>query len=167
MSRFVGLIYPSQFSSGLGGIRIITALSKTPVFAFHAYGHPQVSATHPTTLEITTDDYLTSRGDCIVAVRATHGLRGFPPKLKEALSKDDRRAVLTIRVGRQAFQVVGKGSNGLTFQHPREIVVRKSGFVSDRTLLVSADKAAKDIPRSLVRLLQNPEERVAIEIRAI
>ncbi len=137
------------------------------VFRFHAYGHPQVSATHPTTLEITTDRHVTSRGDCIVAVRATHGLRDLPSKLKETLSEDNGRAVLEIRIGPQKFQVVGRGSKGLTFQHPREIVVRKSGFVSERTLLVNADKAAKDIPRSLVRSLQNPDQKVDLEIRAI
>ncbi len=47
------------------------------------------------------------------------------------------------------------------------MVVRKSGFVSDRTLLVNSDKAARDIPRGLIRLLQKPEERVAIELRVI
>ncbi len=142
-------------------------MSKTSVFSFHAFGHPQVSATHPTTLEVTTDDYVTSRGDCIVAVRATRGLRELPARIRETLSGDRGRAELEIRVGAQSFQVMGRGSEALTFRHPREIVVRKSGFVSDRTLLVSADKAAKDIPRSMVRLLQNPHQKIYLEIRAI
>ncbi len=47
------------------------------------------------------------------------------------------------------------------------MVLRKSGFVSDRTLLVNSDKAARDIPRGLIRILQKPEEKVAIEIRVM
>ncbi len=158
---------PPGWSSPLRGIRIITAPPIRSAFTFHAYGHPRVSATHSTTLEITADDSLTSRGDCIVAVRATCGLRDLPPKLKEALSNENTRAMLTIRAQGQSFQVIGRGSRALTFEHPREMVLRKSGFVSDRTLLVNSDKAARDIPRGLIRILQKPEEKVAIEIRVM
>ena len=56
---------------------------------------------------------------------------------------------------------------GLTFQDPGEMVVRKSAYASDRTLLVRADKAAVDIPRSMVRKLQNPEQLLEIEIMII
>ena len=138
-----------------------------PSFTFQARGHPRILASHPTTLEITTEDRLTLRGDCIVAVGATCGARGLPAALKEALSSDTRRGVLMIRAEHESFQVVGRGSAELTFQDEREMVVRKSGFTSDRTLFIRADKAAEDIPRSLVRLLQNPQQLVTIEIRAI
>ncbi len=102
-----------------------------------------------------------------MAVRADCGVRGLPMVLKEALSRDVGGAVLTIRAQRESFQVEGRGSSALTFQNQAEIVVRKSGFISDRTLLINADRAAKDVPRSLVRILQNPEQLVVIEIRAV
>lgn len=54
----------------------------------------------------------------------------------------------------------------MSFDHPKDIVVRKSGFLSDRTLMVYANKAAIDIPRKIVRMLQNSGERVIIEISA-
>jgi uncharacterized protein len=145
----------------------MTLSGEGPSFTFQAHGHPRILASHPTTLEITTEDHLTLRGDCIVAVGATCGARGVPAALKEALSSDIGRAVLTIRAEYESFQVVGRGSTELTLRDEREMVVRKSGFISDRTLFIRADKAARDIPRSLVQLLQNPEQLVTIEIRAI
>ena len=141
--------------------------SKKPSFSFRAHGHSNVVATHPTTLEIVTEEHLTSRGDCIVGVRASCGAAGLPSSLRQILSKDNGRAILKIRANEQCFEVVGRGSSGLTFQNAREIVVRKSAFTSDRTLMVSADRAAKDIPRRMVRLLRNPEQLLEIEIRAI
>ena len=102
-----------------------------------------------------------------MGVRASCGAAGLPGSLKQILSRDTGRALLKIRADEECFEVVGRGSSGLTFQNAREIVVRKSTFTSDRTLMVDADKAAKDIPRRMVRLLRDPEQLLEIEIRAI
>ena len=135
-------------------------------FVFTARGHPAVVSSHPTTLEITTEPRLTKRGDCIVAVRADFGLRDLPAALKKALSSETARGILTMRVRSETFTVEGRGSNGLTFTDPHEIVIRKSGFVSGRTLMVYSNGAAVDIPRRVVKLLQDPAETVTIEISA-
>jgi uncharacterized protein len=137
------------------------------VFTFQAYGHSNITATHPTTLEITTQSRLTSQGDCIVGVRATCGASGLPAALKRALSSDLGRAAFQIRAAEESFEVEGGGSSNLTFQHPEEMVIRKSAYASDRTVLVSADKAAVDIPRKMVRLMQNPNQLLEISIRVI
>jgi len=71
-----------------------------------------------------------------------------------------------MRVRNESFTVEGRGSSGLTFADPHEIVVRKSGFVSGRTLMVYSNRAAVDIPRRVVKLLQDPAETVMIEISA-
>ncbi len=102
----------------------------------------------------------------MVAVGSSHGLADLPFEVKRVLSSEFGRGVLTLTVGDQTFIVHGQGSHALTFAHPREIVVRRSGFISDRTLMVHSDKAAADIPRAMVRLLRNPEEEVKVEIRA-
>ena len=135
-------------------------------FVFTARGNPAVLSSHPTTLEITTESNLTKRGDCVVAVKAEYGLKDLPASIKRALSSEKGRGRLTIRVRDQTFTVEGRGSNGLTFTHPDEIVVRKSRFVSDRTLMVYANKAAIDIPRRMVKLLQDPAETITIEVSA-
>ena len=136
------------------------------VFTFTAHGHPSILSSHPTTLEITTEPHLTKRGDCIVAVKAECGLQDLPSNIKKALSTEKGHGKLTIRVRDQNFTVEGRGSNGLTFTHPKEMVVRKSGFVSDRTLMVCANKAANDIPRRMVKLIQDPRQTITIELSA-
>lgn len=136
-------------------------------FSFMARGHPSVVSTHPTTLEITRDSHLTMRGDCIVAVGAESGLHEFPSIMRRVLSTSAGRGRLTISAQDQSFTIEGKGSRGLTFTHPTEMVVRKSGFVSDRTLMVHSDKAARDIPRRMVKLLQDPDQTIRIEVTTI
>jgi hypothetical protein len=133
---------------------------------FHAYGHPAILSTHPSTLEITTSHELTRRGDCVVAVKSSRAVRNLPEDLKRVLSNSNGRGRLALRVGPFEFTVEGRGSPGLTFSHETDLVVRKSGFISDRTLMIYADKSSMDIPRDMVRLLQNANNRVTVEISA-
>jgi hypothetical protein len=86
--------------------------------------------------------------------------------MKNALSSGSCRASLTLSVDLHQFVVEGRGAEGLTLSHPTDMVVRKSGFISDRTLMVEANRAAADIPRSFVELLQDPSRRVLVELVA-
>jgi hypothetical protein len=60
--------------------------------------------------------------------------------------------------------VSGYGSNTLEISHGHDIVLRKSNYVDSRTLAVSCDKSAFDIPRKLVTLLTNSETRGVMKI---
>ena len=133
-------------------------------FKFYARGHPAVLSTHPTTLELTRDVNLGKNGDCIVAVGSSVGLKDLPEPMKNALSSEACKARLTLKIDSYRFVIEGRGAQGLTFSHPTDIVVRKSGFVSARTLMVQADRAAADLPRSLVVLLQDPNRRISVEL---
>jgi hypothetical protein len=133
-------------------------------FTFFAQGHPAVSSTHPTTLELTRETGLGKNGDCIVAVGCSTGLRDLPEPMKNALSSEACRARLTLKLDVHRFAIEGRGAPGLTLSHPTDIVVRRSGFVSDRTLMVHANRAAADLPRSFVELLQEPGRRVVVEL---
>jgi len=133
-------------------------------FTFYAHGHRAVLSTHLTTLELTKEDALGKNGDCIVAVGSSAGLRDLPEPMKNALSREACRARLTLKLDAHRFTIEGRGSRGLTFSHPTDIVVRKSSFVSDRTLMVLANRAAADLPRSLVDLLQDPSRKVLVEL---
>jgi len=139
---------------------------RVPPSIFYAYGHPAILSTHPTTLEITASDSLTRRGDCVVAVRSSSTVRDLPEELKRVLSSSSGRGRIALRVGTFEFTVEGRGNPGLTFSHETDLVVRKSGFISDRTLMIYADKSSIDIPREMVRMLQNPNNRVTVEISA-
>ena len=133
---------------------------------FHAYGHPAILSTHPTTLEITTSHELTRRGDCVVAVKSSSAVQDLPEDLKRVLSSSSGRGRIALRVGTFGFAVEGRGDPRLTFSHQTDLVVRKSGFVSDRTLMIYADKSSIDIPRDMVRMLQDPNNKVTVEISA-
>jgi len=133
-------------------------------FRFYARGHPVVSSTHPATLEITKEGALSKSGNCIIAVGSSAGLRDLPKAMKNSLSSETCRARLTLMLGDHRFSIEGRGAQGLTFSHPTDIVVRKSGFISDRTLMVHADRAASDLPRSMVKMLQDPGRQLLVEL---
>jgi hypothetical protein len=128
------------------------------------FGHENVQATHPSTVEFTKDKQLLKKGDCILVVSADKGLADLNPKFKEALRKPHATLTVKIEVGSLAEEIHAKGSLHLALNHPQEIVVRKSDYVSDRTLGVNADKAAKDLSRELVEKLKNPQQTARITL---
>ncbi len=133
-------------------------------FKFYAWGHPAVTATHATTLELTKETSLSKSGDCIVGVGSSVGPKDLPQDVKTALCAGQTRVHLTLSLHGHHFLVEGHGASGLSLSHPTDFVTRKSRFVSDRTLMVEANVAAVDMPRSFVELLQDPQERLLVEI---
>jgi len=133
-------------------------------FRFYAHGHPSIMSTHTTTLELTKEANLSMNGDCVVAVGSSAGLRDLPELMKNALSSETCIARLALKLDSYRFVIEGRGANGLTLSHPTDIVIRKSGFVSDRTLMVHSDRAAADLPRSLVELLRDPGRKLLVEL---
>jgi uncharacterized protein len=123
-----------------------------------------VRSSHPTTIEVTTEEYLTENGDCIVGVGASKGCEGLDEKLKAGLRREGSRVTIRLLVGAEAFTITARGDPGLPLSHPHDMVIRKSGFVSDRTLAVDADAAARDIPRRLVAMLKDPRTTGKLEI---
>ncbi|HZW85586.1 MAG TPA: DUF371 domain-containing protein [Nitrososphaerales archaeon] len=127
-------------------------------------GHPMVRSLHPTTIEVTTATHLTERGDCIIGVGASKGCSDLDRGVKARL-QSGAPAIITIVVEKETYTVRCSGDPRLELSHPDDMVIRKSEFVSDRTLALRADSAAKDIPRSMVRKLRDPAARGTMEIR--
>ena len=117
-------------------------------------GHRNVRANHRTTIEITTEASLSVRGDCIIGVGSPAGCAGLPARIREGLRNDASRARVRIMVGDASFVVWGRGSSGLTLAHQTDIVLRKSKFLCPRTLMIRCDAASSDMPRHIVRRLQ-------------
>lgn len=132
------------------------------VEVFRARGHPNVRAEHSTTLEITRDDYLTPRGDCIVAVCSEKAASDLSGEFKRLARRSDCVVTLTLLVDGLEDRVVGRGSPGLTFTDPRSMVFRRSGYTCPRTVMVGADKAARDLDRELVRALRDGREVLVV-----
>jgi len=129
-----------------------------------ARGHENIQATHRTTFEITKEQTLTKRGDCIIAIGATKGAADLPLDFKEAVLSDDAKIMITIEAGELKEIVGAKGSSRLLFTHPTDLVVRKSNYVCGRTIAIRADKAASDLSRKLVEKLRNPDQKVTITL---
>lgn len=127
-------------------------------------GHPLITATHETTLEITTDESLTERGDCIVGVCASSGCAGLSPELKRAIARDGSRVNVRLMAGGHAFLIRARGDDRLTLTDTNDIVIRKSGYVCGRTLAVMANASAADMPRDMVKFLREKGAEGTLEI---
>lgn len=129
-----------------------------------ARGHELIRSTHKVTFEITRDEKLTERGDCIIAVSADKGAADLSDDFKEAAKRTDARITVTIEVSGLKETVKALGDPGLFFMSPQDMVVRKSGYVCERTIAVKANKAARDLSRSLIEKLKNSKQEVKITI---
>ena len=123
------------------------------------YGHPNVQSLHAKTVEITREDYLTPRGDCIVGVRASKACADLDETLRRRLRSNGSVVRIEIMVGSDIFVINGKGDERLTLQDPHDIVIRKTNFVCPRTMSVRCDLASSDVPRKMVRLLQDKDAK--------
>jgi len=131
---------------------------------FYARGHENVQSTHKTTFEVTKEATLTKQGDCIIAVESTKAARDLPPEFKEAARKEGARITVTIEAGELKETVKAEGSPQLQFMHPTDLVVRKSGYVCDRTLAIKANRAASDLSREFVKKLKDPNQEIKVTL---
>ena len=129
-----------------------------------AFGHTNIQAIHPTTVMFTKDKHVSKNGDCIVAVAADKALAGLSPEFKDALRQPNAKLTIIIEVDGIKEHINAAGSPKLVLTHPTDMVVRKSDYISDRTLAVHADKASSDLPRPFIEKLQNPEQEVKITL---
>ena len=130
-------------------------------------GHKNILSLHKKTVEITKDSQLTVNGDCIVGVNSSLACVDLSENLKKKLRNPDTEIVFTILADEYSFSVNGKGSEKLTLKHPSDIVLRKSAFTCSRTIAIKCDKASDDIPRKMVKKLQNPKTtgKLVIEVK--
>ena len=122
-------------------------------------GHKHVLSLHEKTLEITKDDDLTPQGDCIVGINSNISCLDLPDKIKKKIQNPKTVIKFTIKIGKNSFKIQGFGSQKLTLKHVSDIVLRKSAFTCSRTIAINCDKASSDMPRDMVRLLQNPKTK--------
>ncbi|RXK48406.1 DUF371 domain-containing protein [Halorientalis pallida] len=118
-----------------------------------ARGHEHVSAEHASTFEVTSDDYLTPAGDCILGIEADRVPADFDPEFVAACQSADATITVTLEAGGHTETVTGRGHPDLAFENDRSAVGRTSDYVDDRTILVEADAAAESLDRELVAAL--------------
>lgn len=130
------------------------------------FGHKNVLSLHPRTLEITKEQHLTSNGDCIIGVKATKACSDIRTDLKQKIRTKNSHIEFELIVEPYVLRFSGLGSSELSLDHKHDIVLRKSTFVSSRTVCLNSNLAAVDIPRQIIELLRDPEKEGALRIMA-
>ncbi len=128
-------------------------------FDIEFFGHENIRSLHQKTIEITKEENLTPRGDCIIGVNASYACNDLPDSLKQKLQDSNSRIKFSVLVDSHVFEINGFGSKELSLTHCDDIVIRKSSFVYPRTLAVKCDNASDSIPREMIKLLQNPSQK--------
>ncbi|MDX1371672.1 MAG: DUF371 domain-containing protein [Nitrososphaeraceae archaeon] len=119
------------------------------------YGHPNVLALHTKTIEITKDDYLTEKGDCIIGVNSNKSCDDLNVKLKRLIQTDGIPVKFEFLIGNYSFKVNGFGNRDLNLTNKHDLVLRKSSFISPRTVSIKCDKSSNQIPREIISELRN------------
>ena len=131
-------------------------------YKFYAYSHPNILATHKTTLEFTKDKEVSLKGDCIVGIKADFELR----KLKEFIknSKSNKITITIEATNSKKIKEIISAELNPNFDSNKELVIRKTDFVSERTFAIKANKSSFDLKRDLVSFLREKDNRVNVVI---
>jgi len=134
---------------------------------FKAYGHENVIGNHKTTVEITTEDFLTKQGTCIIGIRATQRLSELSSEIKESATLETTKIILIMEIDGIVEKITGTGGKDLTYVDSTSMVTRTSSYQCDRTLMINADKAASDLSREFIDLLKNDSAEINCELQFI
>ncbi|MFP3143877.1 MAG: DUF371 domain-containing protein [Caldisphaera sp.] len=126
-------------------------------FVFKAYGHENVRATHKSTIEITKDNFLTTRGDCIIGIKSEVSAKDFPEWLAKDI-KNNNKILVVFCTNNHCDSLIGYGDKSIMLSHENKIIFRKSNYIEPATVLIKSNKAAIDLNRKLVDDLRRSEE---------
>ena len=132
-------------------------------YIFEVRGHENIIGQHKTTWQVTKEDHLTPQGDCIIGVASKIACIDLPSWLKDHLRKSGKIRI-EMRVGELQLVGMAEGHKELTFQDEIDMVFRKSAFISPRTVAINSTIVARDLPLSMIKLLQDPSSILQIKI---
>ncbi|QEE14939.1 DUF371 domain-containing protein [Promethearchaeum syntrophicum] len=127
-----------------------------------ARGHPNILGTHRTTIEITTEDFLTTNGNCIIGIMSSKSVKDYNPKLKEAI-QNGKKIEIEMVAGPFKEIIVGVGHNELPLSNEISMVFRLSEFISDRTALINCSKSSIELDRNFINYLKNPSNKIIVQ----
>ena len=126
-----------------------------------AWGHNNILCTHNTTIEITKETNLTTRGDCVLAVGASKACSDLNSELKSKI-KNGKKFKVKLEVDDKQGSFYGFGNKELKLLDKNDMVFRKSSFICDRTVLINCSKSSKELSRELVEKLKNPKMKLSL-----
>lgn len=119
-------------------------------YSFQAKGHVNVTSLHKSTFEVTMDKEIGKTADCIIGVSSNINMNDFPLELKKAIKNEDTYFKIKLETENAVDEIKGYGNPNLTLDHPTDMVCRKSNYICNRTLMIKADKAARDLKKELI-----------------
>lgn len=125
------------------------------IFKLKTKGHKNVSSLHKSTFEITRDAEIGPTADCIIGVDMDNTMLNFPSEFKDKIANSNTKIKVILDTENGHDEITGFGHEDLTLTHPTDIVCRTSDYTCSRTLMIGADKAAKDLDKNLVEDLKN------------
>ena len=127
-----------------------------------AYGHENILCTHNTTIELTKDDNVSKKGNCILGIKASKSCYDLNSELKDLIISGNKKIKVSIKAGDLMDSFYGFGNKDLTLLNKKELVFRKSKFICDRTVLIQCTKSSQDLNRKLVNKLKSPGNKFYI-----
>ncbi len=134
------------------------------IFKILTKGHRNVTSLHKSTFEITKDAEIGPTADCIIGVDMDRTMLNFPEEFKQKIADSNTKIIVELKTENGFDRITGWGNEGLTLTHPTDIVCRKSDYVCERTLMIRADKAARDLDEDLISDLKN-EKNLEVTIK--
>ena len=133
-------------------------------YIFTCFGHENITSKHKTTLEFTKDKYLTLKGDCIVGIKSDYSLLELKKFIKSL--KNDKKIIIKIEILNNDNKIIEKINAEVNpdFNSEKDIVIRKSDFIDNRTLAIKADKAACDLNMDFIENIKNNKRKIRIMI---
>ena len=125
------------------------------IFKLKTKGHKNVTSLHKSTFEITKDREIGRAADCIIGVDMDYTMLDFPDEFKERIADSGTEITVILDTENGHDEITGWGHEDLSLTHPTDIVIRKSDYTCSRTLMIRADKAARDLDRELICDLKN------------
>lgn len=151
LNFFIGIISSSDYLNISHFFNLKSKSFKTKdlfstMLSFTAKGHPQITGEHKSTLEFTKDDHISGNGDCILGICSNHDI--------SELTKLSGRVIFVIKVNgiEDTFEATIPKNHKITDE--KELVIRKSTFISNRTYAVASTKSSLDIDRNLIESLK-------------
>lgn len=128
------------------------------IFNIKTKGHRNVSSLHKSTFEITMDKEIGPTADCIIGVDMDNSMLKFPQEFKDKIANSNTKITVILDTENGHDEITGWGHENLTLTHPTDIVCRTSDYTCSRTLMIRADKAARDLDSKLIEDLKNEKE---------
>lgn len=97
-------------------------------------------------------------------MNADKACKDLKPCLKELLLKTGLVLKIEIIVEDLVFVMHAHSDPKLLLSDVNDLVIRRSKFICPRTLAISCDKAASDIPREMTRILRNHEAKGILKL---